>query len=506
MPFQIGTSSVLNPDQAYIRLFKDMLDFIRGSHVGSGTINAGGAGYVVGDILGITGGTTFGTSAHPAEFEVITEAAGVITALRLNNSGSYIIEPATLTGNALVGGTGAGATVDLIMDSWVTAVPNAGGTGYVVGEILTLVGGTVETTAGTFEVLTEAAGVVLTVKPVNIGDYSELPTSPVATTASASGTGATLDLTRSGWLMRNTTYTDDQTDAEFWAEGVNNSGANPFIGAFTETEGGNPQWMLAGASGFNGASLWEDQPGISPVTAMSNSIPSARVPLTVSDLDFFFFVTPRRFIMVAHSLSTYEMIYMGLFVPFITDPASKWPLPLFIAGTTQRSSELISTTQGGLHTTFLVEPGSNQYFLRDQAGNWNQRATGNTAWDQWPEQALNTLSNVVETRAPNIATGSGTVSIFGGLWRDQHYNSTPGDMGFLNVGVGSRLYFLLPFTFYQDEPGAVQVLGETDGLFKLAARDLIAENIIVDQLGREHMVFPNIDQTDLQDFYTVLME
>jgi len=505
MAFQLGDSSVLNPDLAYIRLFKDMIDFIRGSHVGSGVINAGGAAYTVGDILGITGGTTFGTGAHPAEFEVVTESAGVITALRLNNSGSYSIEPATLTGNALVGGTGAGATVDLIMDSWVTAVPNAGGTGYVVGEILTLVGGTVESTAATFEVLTEAAGVVLTVKPVNIGDYSELPTSPVATTASASGINATLDLTRSGWLIRSTTYTDDQTDAEFWAEGINNSGSNPFIGAFTEIDGGNPQWMIAGASGFNGALAWDEQPGISPVTAMSNSLPTSRVPLTVSDLDFFMFVTPRRVAVVMHTLSTYEMIYFGLFNPFITDPSTKWPLPMFVAGTTQRSGEDIGDPQGGLHTT-MARPGLNQHFLRDQQGIWNRTTTTSPPWDLWPENSLNEITNKPEGQAPNIASGSGTHAQTGGLWTSNHYNSGPQDMGFLNVGVGTRLYFLLPFTFYQDQPGALQLLGEADGIFKIPARDLIAENIIVDQLGREHMVFPIIDLSNLQDFYTILME
>jgi len=505
MAFQIGDSSVLNPDQAYIRLMKDMIDFIRGSHVGSGVINAGGAAYVVGDILGITGGTTFGTGAHPAEFEVVSEAGGVITTLRLNNSGSYSIEPATLTGNALVGGTGAGATVDLIMDSWVTAVPNAGGTGYVVGEILTLVGGTVETTAGTFEVLTEAAGVVLTVKPVNIGDYSELPTSPVTTTASASGINATLDLTRSGWLIRTTDYVDDQTDTEFWAEGVNNSGSNPFIGARSAISGGNPQWMMAGASGFDGLALWEDQPGISPVTAFITSTPTSRVPLTVSDLDFFFYVNPRRLTAVFHTLNTYEMIYLGLFVPFITDPSSKWPLPLMIAGTTQRNGEDIGDPQSGLHTP-LTRPGQNQQFMRDTTGTWNLRVTGNTPWDIWPENSFNSLTNEPEGQAPNISSGSGTETPFGGLWTTEHYLGSPQDMGYLNVGIGTRLYFLLPFTFYQDEPGALQILGEVDGVFKIPARDIIAENIIVDQLGREHMCFPIINLTNFQDFYTILME
>ncbi len=368
MSFHFGLVDVTAPDEGYLRMLKHLLDYIRGSHVGSGVINAGGAGYTVGDILTITGGTEFGDSALGAEFEVTAEAAGVITTLRLNNSGSYGIEPATLTGNALVGGTGAGATVDLIMSSWATAVPNAGGAGYVVGEILTLVGGTVETTAATFEVLTVSMGAVVTVKPVNVGDYSQLPVNPVVTTASAAGTGATLDVTRAGWLIRNTNYVDDQTDHEMWAEGVNDAGSNPFVGARTETNGGNPQWMMAGASSFDPGQLWEDQPNISPVTSFTTSTPTARVPFAIGDMPFWFFVSPRRFIMVHSSVNNYEMIYLGLINPFIDSPATNYPLPTLVSGTTQRSGEGISSTRSGLHTP-ITRAGSNQHFLRDQLGN-----------------------------------------------------------------------------------------------------------------------------------------
>ncbi len=71
----------------------------------------------------------------------------------------------------------------------------AAGSGYVVGETLTLVGGT--GTAAIFEVdeIDGSGGVTAVSVGAQRGDYSVAPTSPVSTTASASGTGCTLTLT-----------------------------------------------------------------------------------------------------------------------------------------------------------------------------------------------------------------------------------------------------------------------------------------------------------------------
>ncbi len=79
-----------------------------------------------------------------------------------------------------------------------------GGSGYVVGEVVTLSGvsaGGVLATDGasdtegvetTYVVATvDGSGAILTVTLGNPGSYTTVPTSPVATTASASGTGAT---------------------------------------------------------------------------------------------------------------------------------------------------------------------------------------------------------------------------------------------------------------------------------------------------------------------------
>lgn len=67
-----------------------------------------------------------------------------------------------------------------------------GGTGYVVGDILTLVGGTYARPA-TLRVLTAPAGVVATVEVVDGGAYSVAPSSPPYTTTGGTGTGCEVD-------------------------------------------------------------------------------------------------------------------------------------------------------------------------------------------------------------------------------------------------------------------------------------------------------------------------
>lgn len=79
----------------------------------------------------------------------------------------------------------------------ITAVLNAGGSGYAAGDVGTISGGTSTRTA-TYRVLTEAAGVVTAVQVVDHGDYSVNPGVGAATVAvPAGGTGLTLDTTLS---------------------------------------------------------------------------------------------------------------------------------------------------------------------------------------------------------------------------------------------------------------------------------------------------------------------
>jgi hypothetical protein len=74
-----------------------------------------------------------------------------------------------------------------------TVAPANPGTGYVVGNVLTVVGGT--GTAATYLVdSVDAVGAVTGISVLRSGDYTVQPTSPMQTTSNGAGTGCRLRL------------------------------------------------------------------------------------------------------------------------------------------------------------------------------------------------------------------------------------------------------------------------------------------------------------------------
>jgi len=187
-------------------------------HVSAQVINAAGTGYVVGEIITLTHAGAFAN----ATFEVLTiGGGGSVSTLVRRNWGAF--------SNRLA-----------------TVAVNAGGTGYSVGEIVEVQGGT-ERQMGKARVDTEAAGVVTAVSVFETGGaYSVAPgltgattlgigpstfggnddltlnltmtglisLTGNATTASAAGTGLTLDitLTQTGWFTGSQNLFQDTND------------------------------------------------------------------------------------------------------------------------------------------------------------------------------------------------------------------------------------------------------------------------------------------------------
>lgn len=107
----------------------------------SGVVTAGGAGYVVGDVLQVQGGTV----TTPAQLTVTGAPGGVINAFTITNAGSYPgpatglaragigpPSPATVTGGS---GTGATFTLNMICTGYTIVNPGTGYTG--TGTIIT---------------------------------------------------------------------------------------------------------------------------------------------------------------------------------------------------------------------------------------------------------------------------------------------------------------------------------------------------------------------------------
>ncbi len=92
----------------------DVVRNIEDIAVVAATLNDGGSGYSVSDVLSVAGGT--GTAAT---ITVDTVSSGEITAFTLTTNGTYTVAPTTTTGNAVAGGGGSGALFDIDLDGTV---------------------------------------------------------------------------------------------------------------------------------------------------------------------------------------------------------------------------------------------------------------------------------------------------------------------------------------------------------------------------------------------------
>lgn len=173
MAWQSEVGSGTNRATGYHDYLTKLVDMITSQHVATVAINAAGTGYVVGDVLTLT----HAGAVLDAKFEVTTVGgSGDITGLRINCSGAFSNRVATVA-------------------------VNAGGTGYSVGEVLEILGGSGRVKAKA-QVDTVAAGVITAVSLFeNGGAYATAPTLTAATTRGvgpstfAGNDDATLDLT-----------------------------------------------------------------------------------------------------------------------------------------------------------------------------------------------------------------------------------------------------------------------------------------------------------------------
>lgn len=336
MPFIFGTSSD----------YRAFASILRRVAIGTSlhsvdSVAGGGTGYTVGDILTVSGGT----SVIPATLEVLAAPAGVISSVRIRNAGLYTTAPGDPV--SVTGGTGTGATFNLTFDTngWVdrrangcpecavSATVGAGGTGYTVGDQLTVSGGTFGRPA-IFQVATAPAGVVATVTLVDRGDYTTTPGNPASTTG-GTGTGCTL----------NITYGTGEREVILEGEGSGSDEIYVGYRSFFDSGSGARNLCLNGFTGFSSALSYEDQPGRSPgldTAASGGDLGGAYVLLTSSTVTWWISVTPRRIIGVAKTGTCYSSFHLGFLNPFAT--GGEWPYPLFICGTTSERFRTPGTT------------------------------------------------------------------------------------------------------------------------------------------------------------------
>jgi hypothetical protein len=162
---------------------------------------------------------------------------GTVTAITRTAVGSAYTTPPTVAISAptTAGGVQATATCTLGLG----LVVSGGGTGYTVGDTLTVVGGT-RTVAATCTVTTVSSGVITLVTVTAAGYYTATPTSPASVTG-GTGTGATL--TVSSFINAAFTITNagsgyiEQPTITFSGGGGSGAAAYATVGSGTVVKG-----------------------------------------------------------------------------------------------------------------------------------------------------------------------------------------------------------------------------------------------------------------------------
>lgn len=492
MGYYTGTAT------GYLDLLAKLVTFATGRGLASAAVNNDGSGYAAGDVVSVNGGTHSVT----ATVEITSvDGGGNVTGIRVVQTGVYTVDPTT-TGNAVTGGTGTGLTLNLTMEDtgWtknresfyaVSAVITAAGTGYSVGNLLFVSGGTFVDEGAAFTVTSVGgSGTVTGVSLLEKGEYTTAPSNPAATTDNGPGSGCTLTVT----------YEDDKN---YLLEGEGSGSDEIFVGIRSYEATGAHNWELSGMTGYSSGSKFIDQPGISP-GRFDFSEHGHYVPLNNASLTFWIFVTGRRIAMVAKMGSTYVNMYLGLLNAFATE--DEYPYPLMVAGCSslfdrQFNSSSISlsglTDYIGHQSTLNAGPAS----IRDPGGSWKQVLNSKlSAGSRVAMEALVAFPCGNPTRSGVSAANDGSIGTHTTIKLVPN-DSIPGVAAYtMNQTPGSSYRSPLWPVLLMEASPVRQILGELDGVYWVSAdgesTDLLTEDSI-EAAGFFHHVFQNCNRTDL---------
>lgn len=426
--------------------------------------------------------------------------------------------------------------VDLAVNNNAIAVAiNAGGTGYTVGDILTVSGGTVVSSLTlTLEVTSVAAGVIDGIRIFDCGAYSSNPANPVAVTGGTGNDDATFNMTFStqNWtLNRNVASSTSAIDfpliqtgtggtqvleREIQLQGPGNAGADEIYIGFLEvrdTVATSFSWHVAGFTGFGSLLEYEDQPGFSYVPP--NEIPSF-VSLSNGSIECWFHVTPRSLKGVLRIGTTYNNFYAGFLNPYATP--TEFPYPLYIAGSTGKWNELF-TASGPAHSG-LVDPKASDFTggndrgnagIRTTAGawsdvfNWNDTGGSRTRETNrcvYPGSTIDgagaSFAPAEDNFLPNIPANN-----FFAIFTTQGFPIVPATNLFPSQDSGGDLTNLFATWVWERTP-TFTIFGELDDVFKCHA---IGNNIVTEDRviigGEFYRCFQQGNLTDQSTFFAL---
>ncbi|MCK5131695.1 MAG: hypothetical protein KAR40_06030 [Candidatus Sabulitectum sp.] len=485
--------------------------FITNKHLSVVAVNAGGSSYIAGDILTVAGGTVQGSMT--AQIEVLTvDGGGAVLTARVSNSGAYSVDP-TVTANAVTGGTGSSATMDLTMliTGWTQRMKNLSsapitsfieineydiiddGSGYGVGDTITW-SAPGATTAATFLVASVISGNVTSLSIVSHGTYTAITGSTYGTTTGGSGTGLTLQC-----------EFRPVRDEYFW-EGSGTGGNSVYVGIRTAYAVADEQvsWELAGFTGWQSGQDWENQAGITDgrcvLATSGEQVGGPAVLLETSAMDYWIYANTRRIIMVIHVGASYQSLHMGLCDPFGTD--TEIPYPMYICGTSDKFTEDIG--DGAMWLRGPSDPmqgdlvgDGNAGLFRDGAGVWNKVRNGyydgsditSDDRDGYWVYPCGSIKDEIYIAIPAI---DDFVTTYGLRWEDIIKNTRSGTPSYRwkpSPDSGGNKYFPIPCTVMLTSTDVRRAVAEVNGVFWVSAEEGLSVNDRIINSGRYFRVF-----------------
>jgi hypothetical protein len=451
--FQANVGSGSGRATNYHNLLTKIVAFATSQGVDTVTVNAGGTGYSTGDVLTLSHAGGF----LVARFEVTNQVGGVIQAggLRITSNGAFA-------------------------NRATTATVSAAGTGYNVGDILEVQGGSNRCKAK-FQVATLTGAAPNGVATVTLfedgGAYSSTPSNPASATkigptagtgsgctltvtytgligttglavTGGTGTGATVDITLAqtgATCERNTNSTtfngvtnEKEVVLKFDATGRTNK---PYVGfaTGTTTSGINtrPFIALLGMIAHNPAISMATQPNIlgDPGTFSDNRPYMCCDENAAQEMDFWITCDDFRIGGVFNNNSgaantddgQYMQWYAGFMDTFATE--SENPYPMLVAATSRSRNQDPSVSQishSGLAECLAPTSGN--------SGTWYYRVE-TSAWTN----VINSINFAVDTQAPNCMAPMAKLqqpTSNGGLTNLEYIAVTDGPLK-IHVDIGS---------------------------------------------------------------------
>lgn len=400
-----------------------------------------------------------------------------------------------------------------------TLAINVAGTGWAVGDLFDINGGTVVNGLNaTGEVLAEAGGVPSLIRLYSGGAYTANPGVAATTTAifPATGINLTVDTTilATGWVVDRSQVLV-APERELLMHGLGSGAEAIYVGIETRRQiaSGTFYWELAGATGFDNGEDFDNQPGSTRNNLDANDLTT---PLNNGIIDYFFVIDPFHIKGVFKSGASYTNLYMGFLYTYAT--AAEYPYPLYISGCSSAPSRNVpyndsSNFQSGMHDPLSTigsaddGPGA----IREVDGQWykmrNSYAFNKTQDNPiqrgiWPaQQGENTELSIP---AADEFIGGVLSHLAASQWFGANLDGAPAQQLTATQDTGGDIAFLWPTIMWQMLP-SLQILGELIDVYSCIVKGTgaVSEDTLTDANGDTYILFQNCNRTDTWAFFAM---